>query len=72
MRLTDGELQAELRSAKVYLAEVKQRECKRTVIRRAEIQVNLLEELVLWRENGKKWLDVMKEGENNARKVLVP
>jgi len=59
MRLTDEELQTELNTAKNYLLEVQARKSKQPVIVRATLQVEILEELMLWRENGRKWLNFM-------------
>jgi hypothetical protein len=59
MKLSDGELQVELDSARSYLKQTIARKSKPQVIMRAQIQVDLLEELVLWRQNGKRWLMFM-------------
>jgi hypothetical protein len=63
--ITDKELDEELKSAKVYLQEVTSRKPRQSVITRAEIQVELLEELVLWRENGRKWLKSLNSGHDS-------
>lgn len=59
MRIDDAMLTHEVISAKVYLSEVVARKSNSDVIARAEIQVELLEELVLWRSNGKRWLEIL-------------
>lgn len=61
MRLDDGELRKELYSAKSHMKELVARKAPNSVIQRAEFQVEILEELSLWRENGKKWLKILVE-----------
>jgi len=57
MRLTDKELDDELKSAKISRDQYVKRNCPEQVIARAQIYVGILEELLLWRENGRKWLN---------------
>lgn len=61
MRLTDEQLKLEIEDQKLIVR--RNIECKvpNEVIKRSKIQLELLEELSLWRENGRRWLAIMKQ-----------
>ncbi len=69
MIVTDRDLQEELQAAKEYLARLNGNvaEIKESVVQRAEFQVEIVVELILWRASGKKWLEQMNAGGKNGK-----